>query len=338
MKSERKCAGGRIAETKVESRGGIDVGIVAGYIAAWGPDTGIGARYGIPDQFMPGAFLKSIEEHKQRDDRQVRLKDMHMDVIGGFPIHSVFEDATGLYGRGEINLNTRNGAEAYSLAQQGVLVDFSIGFTSRDDKVGSDVRQIFEAIINEASIVDEPMHRGAQFEVKSVLMFRDLPLAPASYTWDESKALERIGGMRFDDGDGNYAFLCEQKMLPFADLIEGKLMAVPGALESIVSEIKSSGEQTSDSLKQHIERYFAKMGKPAPFSESTFFSVDEVKSWDVRTLEQKLISTGAFSKGAAKLLCSQFEHKQAEIIEGAGEGLNDLLAGIQAISAGFKAA
>lgn len=166
-KQETKCIGGKVVEVKETERNGVKVGIVKGYIATWDLDLG---AWGLRDRFMPGAFAKSILEHQSKG-RQIRFKDHHGRTIGGFPPMSVREDEKGLFGEGEINLEVLQGHEAFSLARQGVLTDFSVGFTSLADTestvVGERVRSITEAILWEGSIVDEPMNPEARItEVK----------------------------------------------------------------------------------------------------------------------------------------------------------------------------
>jgi HK97 family phage prohead protease len=162
---------GGIREVKEANRNGIAVGIVTGYLSTWEPDTG--GRFGVPDKFERGAWSKSLQEHRNRGNRQVRLKDMHGRTIGGFPIDSVREDEVGLYGAGEINLETQLGREAYSLAKQKVLTDFSVGYIATSDKLEAALRRIFEAILLEGSIVDEPANQGARIlEVKRAALYR----------------------------------------------------------------------------------------------------------------------------------------------------------------------
>ena len=80
------------------------------------------------------------------------------------------EDDRGLFGVGHLNLNHPCGQKAYTLAQQGVLVDFSIGFRSLDDHNETiqtaqgevEVRVITKARIFEGSLVEEPMNKDAQ--------------------------------------------------------------------------------------------------------------------------------------------------------------------------------
>ena len=153
-KIETKQFNGHIVEVKQETRNGVPVGIITGYIATWDIDRG-------NDKFLPGAFLDSINEHKLKNSRQIRFKDSHRKTVGGFPIDKVFEDSKGLFGVGEINLDTEKGKEAYSLAKQGVLTDFSIGFSAIDWEIKDEIRIISKAIIWEGSIVDEPMNEMA---------------------------------------------------------------------------------------------------------------------------------------------------------------------------------
>ena len=158
-KKEVKFLGGRITEVKQETRNGVKVGIIEGYIATWDVDEG--GWDGVKDRFQRGAFMESILEHMQRK-RQVRLKDHHGRTVGGFPIEFVKEDERGLFGVGEVNLEVQQGMEVYMLAKQGVLVDFSIGFSAQEAERDDDIRTITKAIIWEGSVVDEPMNRAAQ--------------------------------------------------------------------------------------------------------------------------------------------------------------------------------
>ncbi len=163
---EIKFVGGCITEVKQEDRDGIPVGIIEGYIATWDVDEG--DFFGTKDQFVKGALIESILEHMQRQ-RPVRLKDHHGRTVGGFPIITVKEDDRGLFGVGEVNLEVQQGAELYALAKQGVLSDFSIGFSVVDFSMEDDIRKITKAIIWEGSVVDEPMNRAAQItQVKNV--------------------------------------------------------------------------------------------------------------------------------------------------------------------------
>lgn len=160
---ENKTIGGHVIECKQVVRDGIPVGLVSGYMATWDLDLGF---FGVRDRFIKGAFLESINEHKLRNNRQVRFKDNHGRVVGGFPIAGVHEDDTGLFGTAEINLDVQQGQELFSLIKQGVIVDFSIGFAPVDfetETMDEDdiIRNITKAMIFEASAVSEPMNPKA---------------------------------------------------------------------------------------------------------------------------------------------------------------------------------
>lgn len=162
-KMEVKAIGGHVLETKEFERDGVKLGQISGYIATFDIDRGF---FGVRDRFMKGAFIESIQEHKANRNRQVRFKDNHGRVVGGFPIASVHEDETGLFGVAEVNLDVQQGAEVFSLAKQGVLVDFSIGFSAIDfetETIDEDdkIRNISKAKIWEGSIVGEPMNPKA---------------------------------------------------------------------------------------------------------------------------------------------------------------------------------
>ena len=298
MIREVKYAGGHITEVKTEERNGVPVGIVEGYIATWDLDEGL-------DRFHKGAFVKSLKEHKRRQNRPVRLKDHHGSTIGGFPLSGVFEDEKGLFGSGEINLDVPEGASLFSLAKLGVISDFSIGYSVIDSEFNSEslVRDIFEAKVWEGSLVDEPMNRAAQItDIKSA-SFGDLPLAPEDTSWDMESAFKRVT----DHTLAKHAFLIDGEPhrpsdFLIADVIGGKMMIVP---QAIVQASKSIGEQPE--LQAHLERYFLKMRVKSPFDAPEYHGIDEVKEWTPRQLERALNASGRFSKSAAKILACRLD-------------------------------
>ena len=208
--------GGHItAAEKTVNRHGVPVGTVSGHIATWDVDRG--GWSGIKDKFLPGAFAESIERHK-KTDRQIRLKDMHGRTIGGFPIDTVKEDSKGLFGIGEINLEVQQGVEAFSLARQKVLTDFSIGWEMLSEPTISEgIRHISKAEIWEGSIVDEPMNpfanildvKAIEFEGMDPLDIREIEKAMREgikFTSTQAKkiiSLMKSAGMLRDEQDGN---------------------------------------------------------------------------------------------------------------------------------------
>lgn len=304
MSIETKFFGGRIVETKEETRNGEPVGILAGYGATWDIDRG---AYGIRDQFVRGAFADSIREH-QAKGRPIRLKNQHNELIGGIPIENVREDEVGLYIIGEVNLNLQLGREVMSLARQKVLTDFSIGFSVVEFTEDEGLRKITKAVIFEISSVEEPMNPHAIItEVKG---FQNLPLADKNYDWNPAEALQRVqeftGSTVSPSKEYYKAFLNFDRSFPgqfdsysesdlIADVIDGKLVAVRKAL----FDAADHGYNI-----QHIERYYAKMNMASPFDrdQRQYYTAEDVKDWSTRDIERALRNSGSFSKSAAKII------------------------------------
>jgi HK97 family phage prohead protease len=134
----------------------VPVGIVEGYLATWDTDRA-------NDRFVRGAFADSVAELVQ-NKRPLRLKRQHFNLIGGFDPEKIQEDDKGLYGVAEINLLVTEGREAYALAKQGVLSDFSVGFSAEmeDVEMVEGVRVFKRVKLWETSLVDEPMNARAR--------------------------------------------------------------------------------------------------------------------------------------------------------------------------------
>ena len=167
-KIEHKTFDFEVRETKEVERDGQKFGIIKGLLATFGGDTF--DRGG--DTFEFGAFTDSINEHKARNNRPIRMFFQHdrKQPIGGFPIEKAKQVPEGLLVEGEVNLlKGHKGEWIYSLAKQGVITDVSVGLTvenSRTDENG--FRTITRATIWEGSMVDEPMDVAAQIEVKAL--------------------------------------------------------------------------------------------------------------------------------------------------------------------------
>lgn len=339
-KREEKILGGCVVSVKQIERDGVPVGIVEGYIATYDIDRG--DYFGTKDQFVKGAFTASIMDHKLRK-RQIRLKDHHGRTVGGFPIESVHEDDRGLFGIGEINLDVQQGREAYSLAKQGVLTDFSIGFSIDESSVDeqADLRTITKATIWEGSIVDEPMNPKANITaVKST--FDNLPIADKDTEWNYEKAFENVDKFAIEAPEEMEKTFSKIFLIKgmgdtlIADVIDGNLIVIPKAIFSASKFIEKmeAGENKDNAIK-HLEKYYAKMSMESPFAEEEkqFFNIEEVKEFTQRNLEKALIKSGSFSKEAAKLIVSKtnFE-KEEEVIEGNPEETKNLIDELNSIT------
>jgi HK97 family phage prohead protease len=152
-----------IKETKEMEKNGQKFGIIKGYASTY--DTVDRGK----ERVVKGAFTKSLERHKDSNNRQIRMNYQHNRelLIGGFPIEKAKDDDKGLYVEGEINLDVTEGRSAYSLAKQGVLTDLSIGYSIISDEIKDDIYLLKELELWEISLVSEPMNPEATIlEVK----------------------------------------------------------------------------------------------------------------------------------------------------------------------------
>jgi len=290
---ETKQFGGMITEVKQHDRNGVPVGILSGYGATWDIDRG---DYFYKDQFVKGAFLKSISDHKKRNNRQIRLKDGHGRTVGGIPINTVKEDSTGLYVEAEVNLEVEQGREMHSLARQGVIVEFSIGFSpvvsERDEE--KKIRSISEAIIWEISPVDEPMNIAAEItEVKST--DKMLEIVDIDFNPDEAKS-------RIDSVDGKERAYIGAFLI--ADEVDGEIKAVKDAIFSAAGLVQKLSKNEKEAYIVEFNKYYAKMNISSPFSEKSIISVEDARIMTPREFERVLKETGRFSNKAAKVFAS----------------------------------
>jgi len=255
-------------------------GIIKGYASTYGNvDRG-------GDVVLPGAFTQSIKRHKS-NNRKIRMYFQHdrMSVIGGWPINLVRDDSKGLYVEGEINLGVQKGMETYLLAKQGVIQDLSIGYSILEEANnkygGSDLKELE---LWEVSPVSEPMNDQANIlEVKGATPFKDLPLADRNRPWSASDARDRVRAATnsADEPSATYrnAFFWYDSdnpnnfgsyKLPFVDVVDGKLTAIPRAIFNAAARLNQTQIPSADKTKvaSHINRYYAKMELDSPLKSN----------------------------------------------------------------------
>jgi HK97 family phage prohead protease len=169
-------ATGRILEANEATRDGVKVGKVTGLITTFTPERPFDSR-NLPRRFEQNAFAETIKNHRERGNRPIRMMLEHVDLIGGFPIDSVSVNSEGLFGTGEINLETQLGQETFALAKQGILTDFSMAYTVTKEHEEGGNRIADSVDIFEASIVAEPANQGAKIASLESLTPRDLERA-----------------------------------------------------------------------------------------------------------------------------------------------------------------
>jgi uncharacterized protein len=123
------------------------------------------------DIVMPGAFKKAISDNL-----------INVPILWGHNTQELCgknleakEDRNGLFVKGELNLNTQRGREAYEFAKQGAIRGLSIGYSSIPDKTDRDSkgrRLLREVKWWEYSLTPFPMNEEAL--ITDVKEFSDL--------------------------------------------------------------------------------------------------------------------------------------------------------------------
>jgi len=240
------------------------------------------------DVIERGAFTKTLQENGGRGPI---LWQHRPDEPIGIGLSAV-EDDKGLRVRGRLALETTRGREAWALLKQGVLRGLSIGYDAIKEFWESGVRHLKEIRLWEWSLVTFPANPLARVTAtKAVVPFQDLPLADMDRSWDADAAVTRVrswaGGPDKEEIDwGKYrkAFLWYDAddpenygsyKLPIADVIDGRLMAVPRAIFAAAAAIQGARggvnipESDVAAIKRHLARYYAKMDRTPPWESES---------------------------------------------------------------------
>lgn len=253
-----------------------------GYAAVFGNEDMQG------DVIEPGAFRKTLQENGGR----VPILWQHRpDEPIGIGLSAV-EDERGLRVRGRLALETARGREAWALIKQGVLRGLSIGYDTIKEAWEGGVRRLKEVRLWEWSLVTFPANPLARVTgTKAVVPFQDLPLADMDRSWDADAAVARVrrwaGGPDKEEIDwGKYrkAFVWYDAenpenygsyKLPIADVIDGRLMAVPRAIFAAAAVVQGARggvdipEGDIPAVKRHLARYYAKMDRTPPWESES---------------------------------------------------------------------
>lgn len=242
------------------------------------------------DVIEPGAFKKTLQENPRMP---ILWQHDPREPIG--VTLEAYEDGKGLRVKGQLNLETTRGREAYALLKQGALKGLSIGYDAVKEVWEGTKRILKEIRLWEWSLVTFPMNPLAQVaEVKAVVPFQDLPLASEDRSWDADAARARIAKLASSDGSGDKdkidwskyrkAFLWYNSdepenfgsyKLPIADVIDGRLMAVPRAIFAAAAAIQGARggvnipESDIPAIKRHLEKYYKKLDREPPWAEKS---------------------------------------------------------------------
>jgi len=251
-----------------------------GYAATFGNKDTVG------DVIEPGAFTKTLQENPNVPILWQHKPDEPIGITT-----EIVQDQHGLYVKGQLNLATTRGREAYELLKQGVIKGLSIGYETLKETWINGIRHIKEVRLWEYSLVTFPANTSAQVvAVKSVVPYQALPLADTLMEWDVQMAVQRVlrwaGGPDKENVEWDKfrkAFLwyddsapenITSYKLPIADAINGELYAVPRAIYAAAATIQGARggvdipETDIPAIKRHLERYYARLNRVAPWQES----------------------------------------------------------------------
>jgi HK97 family phage prohead protease len=140
-------------------------GVVEGLASTFG---GMPDSYG--DIIERGAFAATLARH--RDERSMPAflwSHDHSKVVGSWT--DLRETAEGLEVRGQLNLATTAGKDAFAHLRAGDISAFSIGFRARKSRMEKSARVLTEIDLHEVSLVALPANRAARVrQVKSAAL------------------------------------------------------------------------------------------------------------------------------------------------------------------------
>ncbi len=170
--------------------------------ASNGEFEGYASVFGVMDRgadiVAAGAFMGSLSV---RPAAKVKMLWQHRpsEVIGKFL--EIREDAKGLWVHGKYNLEVRQGAEAYSLMQDGCIDGLSIGYRSIEDTIDRAVgaRRLLKVDLFEISVVTFPMLESATVnrvksgQLPTIREFEEMLTRDAGFSSQQAKTIIASG-------------------------------------------------------------------------------------------------------------------------------------------------
>jgi HK97 family phage prohead protease len=303
-----------------------DYFIVEGHVAAYG-----NVDYG-DDRIEHGAFSDFLKN--AASNGQVNVPTLwshrHNEPIGIMPISDMREDDKGLFIR---SLMPKDDdfvkGRVMPQVRVGSVRQMSIGYDAEEWGYDGDIRVLKKLHLWEGSLTPIAMNeRATVTSFKTVVPFGDLPLADRTRAWDSDSAMGRVREWSGINGDGDLsdpdvqskyrkAFFWyasadgdtfDAYRLPFADVIDGKLTAVPRGIFAAAASMRGARDgvylpqNDRPGVIRNIEKYYEKIGLESPFGKS--FRVDSLKTIDVRDLEKILRSGARFPAKTAVAIIS----------------------------------
>jgi len=261
------------------------------------------------DVVIRGAFDETIKDFQGADKLPVLWQHSHDMPLGVFV--EIRADSKGLFVRG-IMPKADEFVSGRVMPQMGVgsIKKMSIGYCTEDFAWDGNVRQLKKVKLYEISLVTIPMNNEADVTGFKSMAANDLPLAPHDAAWDAQAATARVKAWSgatdepnakyaeaFFGFDAAYADDFAAYKLPYADIIDGKLMAVPRGVFAAAAALAGARggvdipQDGRGDVVASVDKYYEKMGLDSPFSEKSCFRIDSLDALTERELE-KLFKRG----------------------------------------------
>jgi HK97 family phage prohead protease len=229
------------------------------------------------DVVMQGAFTQTLQERMPKLCYQHDIKDPIGVII------KCSEDSKGLYIEAKMPKANRHCMDIASLIKCGAIDSMSIGYATVDSDLINGVRYLKELKLYEISPVTLAMNEQARIDQKSVISFQNLDLADKSTAWNASAAIKRLQdfckepndmymkGFLWVDKTKSKSF--EAYQLPIADIVDGKMLAIPRAIYAaagVLQGTKSGIDIPStdiDGIKMNLSKYYSKLEIVAPWDD-----------------------------------------------------------------------
>lgn len=269
----------------------------------------------VNDIVLRGAFKDSLVEKTP-----VILWQHKSDSPLGMP-EEIRETEQGLFLKAKLpKADTFVAGRVIPQIKVGSISTMSIGFRIVEREFNDEgIRLLKKVDLLEVSLVTFPANELAKVTgFKAVTPFKNLPLAPRNHAWDAAAARGRVrtatdsvdapsksyrnAFLWFDSEDAeNFGAY----KLPFVDVIDGTLTAIPRALNNAKARLDQTDIPSADKARvlANIERYQAKLEDEQP---KQFYNVEDVKALGKRDLEKALRESGSFSKDAAQVIVKHF--------------------------------
>lgn len=278
------------------------------------------------DRVEPGAFRETVAElmaAKRAGKMPVLWQHDHSMPIGTFT--DLRETSEGLFVKGRLpKADTFVSGRVIPQMKAESVVSMSIGYSAIDWVMDGGVRLLRKLKLWETSLVTIPMNPMAEVTgFKSAVPFQDLPLAPRDREWNSDAAIVRIREL-LDSAEApsesyRRAFLWFDEenaedfgayKLPIADVIDGRLTAIPRAIFAAAAALSGARggvdipDEDRDAVISNVNRYYAKMDMESPFRETSSFRLDDLTILTERDFEKMLKSGVSFTNSTAKRLAS----------------------------------